>query len=175
MKDRISQLMDGELEGREAGLAIDALRADGDARDAWRAYHMIGDAMQETPPLSEGFSARLSARLAEEPTVLAPPRGRPFLERRGWQLLSAAASVAAVAFVLSVAFAPQEGVAPGPQLAQTGAPAVLPADKELAQVAPPDAAGDYLLAHQGYSPRNSLQGMAPYVRTVSTGAREGGR
>jgi sigma-E factor negative regulatory protein RseA len=176
MKDRISQLMDGELDGRDAGLAIDALRADGEAREAWRTYHLIGDAMQETPPLSDGFSARLAARLAEEPTVLAPPRARPFLERRGWQLLSAAASVAAVAFVLSVAFAPQEGAVPGPQVAQGAAPAVLPADKELAaQVAPPDAAGDYLLAHQGYSPRNSLQGMAPYVRTVSTEARGTGR
>ncbi len=35
------------------------------------------------------------------------------------------------------------------------------------QVAPPAAANDYLYAHQGYSPRNSLQGVAPYVRMVS--------
>jgi len=28
-------------------------------------------------------------------------------------------------------------------------------------------ANDYLLAHQGFSPRVSLQGMAPYVRTVA--------
>jgi hypothetical protein len=31
----------------------------------------------------------------------------------------------------------------------------------------PTAANDYLLAHQGFSPRVSLQGMAPYVRTVA--------
>ena len=31
----------------------------------------------------------------------------------------------------------------------------------------PSSANDYLLAHQGFSPRVSLQGMAPYVRTVS--------
>jgi hypothetical protein len=31
----------------------------------------------------------------------------------------------------------------------------------------PSATNDYLLAHQGFSPRASLQGMAPYVRTVS--------
>ena len=29
---------------------------------------------------------------------------------------------------------------------------------------------DYLLAHQVYSPRNSLQGVVPYVRTVSAEA-----
>jgi hypothetical protein len=42
-------------------------------------------------------------------------------------------------------------------------------------VAPPEAANDYLLAHQGYSPRISLQGMAPYVRTVSSDGRGTGR
>ena len=31
----------------------------------------------------------------------------------------------------------------------------------------PSATSDYLLAHQGFSPRMSFQGMAPYVRTVS--------
>jgi len=30
-----------------------------------------------------------------------------------------------------------------------------------------NAANDYLLAHQGFSPRVSLQGMVPYVRTVA--------
>jgi hypothetical protein len=36
------------------------------------------------------------------------------------------------------------------------------------------AAQDYLIAHQAFSPRNSLQGMAPYVRSVSdqTAARK---
>jgi hypothetical protein len=29
------------------------------------------------------------------------------------------------------------------------------------------AANDYLLAHLGFSPRVSFQGMAPYVRNVS--------
>jgi hypothetical protein len=31
----------------------------------------------------------------------------------------------------------------------------------------PSATNDYLFAHQGFSPRVSLQGMAPYVRTVA--------
>jgi hypothetical protein len=36
----------------------------------------------------------------------------------------------------------------------------------------PTTANDYLLAHQGFSPRISLQGMAPYVRTVAEQAVE---
>jgi hypothetical protein len=58
-------------------------------------------------------------------------------------------------------------------VAQT-APQQQPAP-EVAQVQPnlvppPTAANDYLLAHQGFSPRVSFQGMAPYVRSVSTPA-----
>jgi sigma-E factor negative regulatory protein RseA len=162
MDSRISALMDGELEAGEAGGALDALRDEGEARDTWRRYHAIGDAMRDTPLLSAGFAARVAAKIAAEPTVLAP-RPRPAIEQRRWQVLSAAASVAAVAFV-SYAYFSQDpaAVAPVASVAPQG---------ESAQVAPPDAANDYLLAHQGYSPRNSLQGMAPYVRTVSTEAR----
>lgn len=165
MKSKISALMDGELEQREAGGAFDALQDEGDARATWRSYHLISDSMRDTRLLSAGFSMRLAAKLAQEPTVLAPSRWRMQAARTPLWALSAAASLAAVALVGWVAFGPQDGAGPAPQLAQTQ-----PA-KEAAQVAPPDTAADYLLAHQGYSPRNSLQGVAPYVRTVSSGAR----
>ena len=72
----------------------------------------------------------------------------------------AAASIAAVALVAWLAFAPQR-----------------PADAPIAKLQPPAAslpaqANDYLLAHQGFSPRVSLLGMAPYVRTVADRADE---
>jgi sigma-E factor negative regulatory protein RseA len=163
MKSKISALMDGELARHETDGAFAALKGEGAARDSWRRYHLIGDSMRGTQLLSSGFAARVAAKLAGEPTVLAP-RAKPIFEQRRWQLLSAAASVAAVAFV-SVAYFSQDGTVSAPQLAAT-APQV-----EIAQVAPPEAANDYLLAHQSYSPRNSLQGMAPYVRTVSSEGR----
>jgi sigma-E factor negative regulatory protein RseA len=169
MKAKISALMDGELDGREAAGALEALRADGEVRESWRTYHLISDAMRDTHPLSAGFGDRLAARLAGEPTVLAPKWGgqaRSLLGERRWQFLSAAASIAAIGFV-SVAYFTQEPGSPPPQLAVGAAvPQV-----EIVQVAPPEAANDYLLAHQTYSPRVSLQGVAPYVRTVSSESR----
>jgi sigma-E factor negative regulatory protein RseA len=165
MKPKISALMDGELERHETGGALDALNREGEARETWRTYHLIGDAMRDTRLLSPGFASRVTAKLADEPTVLAP-RARPLLEQRRWQVLSAAASIAAVGFV-SLAFFSQEPGAPQAPVASVASPE--PAAQ--VQVAPPDAANEYLLAHQGYSPRNSLQGVAPYVRTVSTDAR----
>jgi sigma-E factor negative regulatory protein RseA len=167
MKSKISALMDGELERRESGAVLDAMRGEAEARATWQTFHLIGDSMREAHPLSPGFAARVAARLAEEPTVLAP-RPRPFLEQRRWQALSAAASLAAVAFVLSVAFAPQDGAGPAMPSTPAAPVAQTAPQPESDRVLPPDAANDYLLAHQAYSPRNSLQGMAPYVRTVST-------
>jgi len=169
MTSRISELMDGELERADAAGAIEALRTEGEAREAWRTYHLIGDTMRDPHLLSEGFVARVTARLAAEPTVLAPRR--PVFEQRRWQVLSAAASLAAVALVASVAFGPQEAGVAAPPVAQTAPQPTGASEAAVAQVAPPDAADEYLLAHQGYSPRNSLQGMAPYVRTVSSEIR----
>ena len=180
MKSKISALMDGELERHEAAALLDALRAEGEMRDAWRTYHLIGDAMHDTRMLSPGFAGRVAARLAAEPTVLAP-RLAP-AERPRWQLLSAAASIAAVAMVTSVWFVLQDGADPASRMAQSNKAAPLAAAPLTAQatartsapaalVPPPDSANDYLYAHQGYSPRNSLQGAAPYVRMVSGEAR----
>jgi len=169
MKSKISALMDGELAQHDAGGALEALRVEGEARDGWRRYHLIGDLMRGSYTLSAGFAARVSDRIGQEPTVLAPSRRRFEATRLPVWALSAAASVAAVALVGWVAFGPREE----PQLAQSQPQA--PAVQEAPQVAPPAAANDYLLAHQGYSPRNSLQGAAPYVRTVSSDMRRAGR
>jgi len=170
MKSRISALMDGELERRQASGTIDALHLQGEARETWRSYHLIGDSMRDARLLSAGFAARVAAKLSQEPTVLAPSRRPAQAARAPFWALAAAASLA-VAFVGGAAFLMmQQDTDSPPRLATV--PVTGAAAKDLAQVLPPDAADDYLLAHQGYSPRNSLQGMAPYVRTVSGQARE---
>ena len=71
MKERISVLMDGELDDKSAAAAIQALASEREARDVWRSYHMIGDLMRGSAPLSDDFSARIAWKLAEQPTALA--------------------------------------------------------------------------------------------------------
>jgi len=157
MKERISALMDGELEGRAAEETFDLLRGEGDAAATWRIYHLVSDAMHGQRLLSAGFAERVVAELASEPALLAPGAlpGRTPIERFA---LAAAASIAAVALVGWLAFARQPP-SPAP-VAQASAPGP-------AVVVLPHEANDYLLAHQGFSPRVTLQGMAPYVRTVA--------
>jgi len=164
MKERISQLMDGELDDRAAAEPIAACGRGGEELETWRTYHLISDAMRDTRVLSAGFSARVAERLQTEPTVIAPQRARP--ESRTWFALSAAASFAAIALVGWVTFAPQQaGVAP---MALAPKPAL---EAPQAQPLAASTANDYLLAHQGFSPRVSFQGMAPYVRNVSEQGR----
>jgi sigma-E factor negative regulatory protein RseA len=173
MKEQISELMDGELERAQSAAPLDALRDTGEARETWRTYHLIGDAMRDTRMLSGSFTARVAAALAAEPTVMAPVAvapARPAVAERQWPALSIAASLAAFALVVGAVFVSQKEAVQAPQVASAPKPPV-ELIREAAQVAPPDTAHDYLLAHQGSSPRNSLQGMAPYVRMVSDQSR----
>ena len=166
MKDKISVFMDGELDDKAAAQMIDVLGRDREALEAWRTYHLISDALRESRLLSEGFTARVAAQLDQEPTVLAPQRLQP--QPRPWYAL--AASIAAVALVGWLGFAPQEtAVAPVAQAPVASKPV---AEIKPALVPLPSGTNDYLLAHQGFSPRVSLQGMLPYVRTVSEQVQE---
>ena len=170
MNSEISALVDGELEDGAARGPLQAVGGGEEARETWRRYHLIGDAMRGTPMLSAGFQERLHARLAAEPTVVAPVRHAWHPQRSHWMAM--AAGLAAVAFVGGVFFQSLQQPALAPLAkSEAQATAEAAAQASLPQVAPPDAANDYLLAHQGYSPRTTLQGAAPYVRVVAEGRR----
>jgi sigma-E factor negative regulatory protein RseA len=167
MKERLSALVDEELGGAESERCLEQLGDDGDLRDTWRVYHLIGDALRGQA--GQGLPPSFAERLAAEPTVLAPRRAARAGQRSTWYALSAAASVAAVALVGWMAlplFEPRAPIAssqPAPALAAVALPpAVVPAAQGV---------NDYLLAHQRFSPSSVMGGMAPYVRAVSE-ARE---
>lgn len=157
--EKLSAYMDGEAEHFEEQQMLAQLDRDAESQETWETYHLIGDAMRGEPALQAGFTQRLSARLAAEPTVLAP--------RRGWNrpvryALSAAASVAAVAFVATLVYQGNP-VEPGAVAQRPVAVAAAPAAAERGP------GSGYLLAHQEFSPSSTYQGVAPYVRTVSAG------
>ena len=99
MDERISRLMDGELDDAGADAAIRDLRhPDGVA--TWVCYHVIGDALRRSGTPMPGFAERFGTRLAAEPTVLAP---RQRQVQRLPMMWAAAATIAAVLVVGSVA------------------------------------------------------------------------
>ena len=124
--------------------------------------------------LSPEFNRRMAARLEAEPTVLAPQRSMA-PKRVMTYALSAAASVAAVALVGWVAFVSnpittQQEIAKAPV---APAPVAVAPATELASVPSDGKMNDYLVAHQEFSPSTSIQGVAPYIRTVSSSQDEG--
>lgn len=167
--DKISALMDGELDGHEERGQLSRLQEDRELIGTWYAFHLIGDAMRGERPLSAGFNERLAARMAAEPTVLAPRRA--VTRSAMTYALSAAASISAVALVGWVAFV-NHPLATTSQIAQAPAVVSIP---PLASVSSEGKMNEYLIAHQEYSPSTAIQGLAPYIRSVSTTQAAQGR
>lgn len=164
MRSEISALLDGELAPDAAGRAIDALRQNADLCREWETYYLIGDALRRSPPLSTGFSDRVMARLVQEPTVLAPAamaQTRKGILRFALPLAASVMGAGVVGWVALSINAPQPAqVAAAPSPVQQAA---RPASAQISQ----GALKEYLVAHQAYSPSGRMQGVAPYVRTVS--------
>lgn len=156
MSEDISRLMDGELDDESADRCCAELRTP-DAMATWACYHVIGDELRGTKIRTTGFSVRFAERLANEPTVLAPPRraAHPVVS---WAW-AAAAGVAAVTVVGWTAMTLTESP-----------PAAVAKVREAASVArvrAPTMPQDYVLVHQEYSPATALQGVQPYLRAVA--------
>ena len=171
--DKISALMDGELDERQAQHELGRLRQNGELQHTWNTFHLIGDALRGERMLLTDVGASLSRRLADEPTVLAPQRDRS--RRATTYVLSVAASVAAIALVGWVALAPHQLQRPADiAQAQPGlvvpvvVPVPAPVATPVASVPYDGSRNEYILAHQGFSPSTAIQGVAPYIRGVST-------
>lgn len=164
MKEKLSAWMDGELEGEQARQFPPQLKRGAGLRSDWDCYHLIGDALRGVQ--GPDLCTRICDRLDAEPTVLAPQR-RGKEEKVRWFALSAAASVAAVAFVGWMALTgvqqdtQQVAAAPSTEVKR------LASEVKLLVAPAGEGATDYLLAHQRYSPSSAMQGVAPYVRTVA--------
>jgi sigma-E factor negative regulatory protein RseA len=162
--EKISAFMDGELEGMEAGGQVARLKDDPRLRASWDTYHLVGDTLRgEKLSLSRDFTANVSARLAEEPTVLAPRRRIPLQATVRRFALPVAASVGGMALVAWLAVFNNPFAPPKENLAVKQPAAV---EEMKTQVANGEV-NDYLLAHQQFSSSTRLQGVASYVRTVS--------
>ena len=162
MREQISRLMDGDLDGAEADAAFRELKQS-EGFEHWTCYHIIGDALRRSGAPSAGFATRFAARLESEPTILAPQPSRSSQPSRLPFAWAVAATVAAVAVVSSVAISVLD---PKPAALATAVQAtgVRTPQPRLQPLSP-----DYLLAHQEYSPATLIQGVGPYLRAVSAG------
>lgn len=167
--EKVSALMDGELEDNEAEIQVGRSKNDPAVREAWHTYHLIGDALRGQVELSANVLQRVSSRLADEPTVLAPVNRRR-IHAPTRIALSVAASLCGIAVVGWLAINNNAFVGdPGSAEFATSTRNNSPAQQTVQVVAAPanNQVNDYLLAHQEFSPSTAMQGMVSYVRTVS--------
>lgn len=169
MKHDISALLDDELGEDDADRAIDALRRDKELQEAWNTYHLIGDVLRRSPEYSPHLSRQVMARLLKEPVLFVPvaqPKRSPL--RLALPMAAAIMGMAAVGWVALSLNTPQPVELAAKTHSAGGSAA--PAKDQT----PSGALKEYLVAHQAHSPSGGIEGVAPYVRTVSE-IHKGGR
>ena len=164
MSEKLSALMDGELPRDEAMNVIKALGGDTAQRENWDAYHLIGACLRGDETIAMPVRASMDAsgiacadaifaRLALEPTVLAPAAARklPSINGRTRVVLAMAASVATVSAIGVVAFKQQQGASVAPTaLVQQAAPQPV-ADPSIQRAQADLRVNDYLVVHRQFA------------------------
>ena len=167
MNEKLSALMDGELPRDEAQGVIKTLGGDSAQRESWDAYHLIGaclrgDATGDTagPSLTRNrCTDGIFARLATEPTILAPAaiRTPSRVEGRTRMALAMAASLVTVSAVGVVAFKQQQGATVSPvTLVQQVAPQPV-GDTALQRAQADLRVNDYLVVHRQFANPSAFQ------------------
>lgn len=164
--ERLSALVDGELDGREGEQVLDSLLRDERLANTWESYQLISDVLRNNrwSPVGRQVLARVRVALQDEPAVvyLRPWRWSGLLKPLAG--LATAASVAVVA-VLGVRYV--ANWTGGAERVASSAPAALPVqsgtdqDRQAAE-----RLSAYIVSHSGRS-NQVVQGVLPYVRIVS--------
>ena len=185
IREQVSAFLDGELPNSETELLLKRLTRDGELRESFGRYALIGEAVRGASRayLTKGFAGRVNLAIDGEPVVAHGGVAGAHV-RRWWRPFAGTAMAAGVAAVAVIAFH-QRADAPGlrPALAlnaqnapaqraavaQSGAPLralpepvsyTVPATSPAAPAAmPPTRLAGYVFAHSRYSSGLDQRGM----------------
>jgi sigma-E factor negative regulatory protein RseA len=189
MKEKLSALVDNELDELDERRVMKALENDADLRQTWERYHLVRSVMhQELEVLvPSGMAVRVAARIESEPANVASFRRRKISRLAG--TLAMAASVAAIA-VAGVQWFNRPVTMPVPSLVTAGQSVPVntvaaPVPSLAASQSAPDnfiRAGTtrwdvmepetestlnaFLVEHNEFASSSGIGGMMPYVRVV---------
>lgn len=171
MREKLSALIDDELDDLDERRVLNAVAADAELRRAWGRYHLIRAAMarQLTALASPDLPERILTRLEAEVEAVV----RPSL--RFWPLAGGFAVAAAMVAVAILAVQAWRGPVPGAVAPLAVAPTAV---TEVASAAPApspeenskDRLSLYLVGHNEFMPTAGMGSMLPYVRVVAHGS-----
>lgn len=183
-RQQLSALADGELDTAAMSPLLTALERHPEMQATWERYHLIGHLLRSetADPECRDIAARVRARLAAEPAVLAPHRSRPrrpgsFRVPRvplvGFGL--AAGLVLLAILILPRWLAPPRETAGGPTTlaALAPPPGLATAAKRwhLEQPGLERKLDRFLINHQARSPASGIKGFFPYATVVGYEAK----
>ncbi len=162
-QEQISALLDSELGDAHIETTLAALRRS-EGRNTWDIYHQIGDVLRSedmAQDISAGFTAKLLARLDEEPPILAPVKQAEAQPAQLQQAAAGGARFKRFGMPLAIAAAAVFAIVAVPQLMKKPAGDVIAGDQKV--VLPASPGGNLVLT--------STQGGAPaQATTVADGA-----
>lgn len=168
VKEKISALVDGELDGIEAVRLLDRMSGERPLQAIWESYHLIGDALRNdlAPSGDVDLVQRLHRSLEKEPVPLRPARRMPAAAKpiAGFALAASVAVVAVLGVQRFTGDPSADGAAAG-MVADLGAPAAGPMRRTPEQAALEARINGYLVNHSERA-GNRMHGMLPYVRIV---------
>lgn len=177
MNDKLSALLDGDLDEQSIRPVLDSVRRDPSLRTDWDAYCIIGDVLRGDRYSSPDLVTRVMTEIDAEPTLLAPPRRAA--NTGPWRaLLPLAASVMGVAAVGWVAQTLYSQPGEIPQTAGVERVRVVesvPGSVRPVATGAEDPHREYVFAHQAMTAGGPIPGAVQYVRTVSVVGQDGSR
>lgn len=176
-RELISALADGQLAGDAFARGVALAGTDASAREAWHAYHLIGDVLRSgelarcAPP--DRFLGRLQERLRSEQVSFESAVAVTSISQRDaandgafrWKLVAGVASVAAVSAIAWTVMGSAPGKAESPQLAAVPAGAVLTSTQRGAMIRDPQL-DEFLAAHRQLGGA-ALVAPAGYLRNAT--------
>jgi sigma-E factor negative regulatory protein RseA len=113
IREQVSAFLDGELPSSETELLLKRLTRDGELRESFGRYALIGEALRGAGShiMTRGFTSRVNLAIDGEPAQV-PGQAHPARASRWWRPLAGVTVAAGVATVAIVALQ-QRAISPG--------------------------------------------------------------
>ena len=156
IREQVSAFLDGELPSSETELLLKRLTRDGELRESFGRYALIGEALRGSKHtlLTRGFASRVNLAIDGEP-VIAPNTAATTRAARWWRPFAGVGLVAGVAAVAIVAVQQRSLTVPGVPSLQAPAAAMIASSS-----APPGGAAPLASNHEAISytvPETSIE------------------